>query len=63
MAKARAVQQKRSRVVRRKRRAVLPRVLVLAQPHVKAPYAAIQVQMAGGKVATYVLGGSFKAVR
>ena len=44
------------------RRTKLPRVLVLAQPHVKVAYAAIEVQMAKGLRATYVLAGQIKAV-
>ena len=47
---------------RRVRRAKLPRVLVLVQGHVKVPYAAIEVQMAKGLRATYVLAGQYKAV-
>jgi len=51
------------RKYRKRGRAVLPRVLVLAMAHVKAPYAAVEVQLAGGRRATYVLAGQVKAVK
>ncbi len=58
-AKAKVKAPKRSR----RKRAVLPRVLMLQMAHVKAPFAAIQVQIAGGRIASYVLAGQVKAVR
>ncbi len=50
------------KVVRR-RRLSLPRVLVLDRGQAKAPYAAIELHLGGGKVAVYTLAGQHKAVR
>lgn len=58
------VKPKRKYTRRKARRvAKLPRVLVLVQAHVKAPYAAVQLQLAGGRVATYTLAGQHKVVK
>lgn len=60
---AKGLVKKRRVVKRRKRRAVLARVLVLDRGQAKAAYAAIELHLGGGKVAVYTLAGMHKAVR
>lgn len=57
------VKRRRPRVRRRKRLAVLPRVLVLVQGQVKAPYAAIELHIGSGKVAVYTLAAMHRVVK
>jgi len=47
----------------RRRRQPLARVLVMERGQAKAPYAAIELHIGGGKVAVYTLAAMHKAVR